>query len=129
MVVNDPNISAIPFEINGNEVLIRGLMARYTKAFRHVAAGFESKLYSEKLIDVPERRGKVRFYKSGDSIGVAYIKPSEVKSGTFTEMIGQMMREMSDERTEWNRKHNSLVQRGMNPAVVEQLKNLFNEDF
>jgi len=129
MVILDASISTIPFELHGNELLLKGLISRYPKAFKRIACNFEAGFTEERLVLIPDRKGKVRFFKSGDAIGVAYVRPTNGCAKTFPAVLGQMIKDATEDRQKWDAKHDGLVQRGMHPALVAQLKALINEDF
>jgi hypothetical protein len=130
MVILDASISSIPFELHGSELLLKGLLARYPKAFRRMANRFEAGDDADHIVLIPEKKGKIRFFKSGNAIGLSYIRPSGGSIRPFSNTFGQILKDtLNSDSCGWTGTHNGLIQKGMHPMLANQLKGLLNEDF
>lgn len=112
MVIFDASISALPFELLGNELLLKSLIKRFPNAFRRIASLYESGEVKDHTVYTPDKRGLIHFSISGDAIGIRYSRIALSKHPSFSDAFNTLFNIQSDSRP-------SLIQRAVSEAASQ----------
>ena len=118
MTIREPMVSTLPFEFHGNEILLKGLLARYPKAFRRMAQRFASEDIDDHIVAVPDRKSSIRFFKCDTTIGVAYIGPPGRGYRSFGESFSRLIRDNHARDSAAESPHYGLMQRALHPTLA-----------